>query len=203
FYKAGTILEVDIQIGTQAVLFTVSDADLPNPRAFDLQQIVTHELGHALRPTHSLHSQRSERDGRRASVGVVLPHDTFDKLALPPLDTDDIAWASYLYPVGPGTTGPAARSRSRIPFAQRYGLISGTVRHGRRDLPLPGGAVFAVDADTNELVVSGYSGSVQLSGNPVTSELTFLPPESGIVDGRYVIPVPAGTYSLYVRPAVW
>jgi hypothetical protein len=57
-----------------------------------------------------------------------------------PVDSDDIAWASYHYPEGTAATDPAALERGDVRFASRYGLITGTLHHGARDAPVPGGA---------------------------------------------------------------
>jgi hypothetical protein len=200
-YKAGTILDADVLFETiHDSPLAVSDADLTNPDAFDLQSLATHEFGHALGLTHSLHTQRGTRNGRGAVMGAQYSFDPVDKLSLRTLDSDDAAWVSYLYPEGTAASGPAALQPGDVAFDRRYGLVAGTLHHGRQDVAVPGGAVFAQDMHRQELVASGYSGTVRLSGDPDTGEVIFLPPEKGIVDGRFVIPVPAGTYSLYVKP---
>jgi Matrixin len=199
FYKAGTIIDADVILEADRVRLTVRDEDL-GVVGYDLQHLATHELGHALGLGHSLNFQRSDRDGRGAVMGAVYLNDPVEKLRHRVLDSDDIAWASYLYPAGTAGSGPAALKPGDIPFASRYGLITGTVHHGRRDVPVPGGLVLAVNQRNKELVASGDSGTILLSGDPATGQVRFLPPESGIVDGRFVIPVPAGTYSLYVKP---
>jgi hypothetical protein len=134
-------------------------------------------------------------------MGGAYPFDPVAKLSLRTLDSDDVAWASYLYPEGSAATGPAALQPGDVPFASRYGLITGTLDHGRQHLPIPGGTVFAVDLQSQELVASGYTGTIRLSGDPATGDVFFLPPETGIVDGRFVIPVPSGRYSLFAKPA--
>jgi hypothetical protein len=182
-----------VVIGAENFAFGVKDADLENRDAFDLQGTILHEVGHSFGLSHSLDAQRSALDGRGAVMRGAAPFDPIDKLSLRTLDTDDIAWASYLYPQGSVDRAPAARKPGGVPFANRYGLIKGSITHGRRGLPVPGGAVFAVDRETRELMASGHSGAVQFSGDPDTGELSILPPESGIVHGRFVIPVPAGS----------
>jgi hypothetical protein len=200
FYRAGTILDVDLQWDTDSHPLAVRDADLANLRVFDFQGIATHEFGHALGLAHSLHTQRSSRDGRDAIMGGSFTRDPVFKRMQRTLDSDDVAWASYLYPEGSAAAGPAALQPGDVAFASRYGLITGSLRHGRMHLPIPGAVVVAKDLRTREIVSSGYTGSILLSGDPVTGEILYLPAEQGIVDGRFVIPVPAGSYSLTVRP---
>ena len=201
FYGAGTILDADLVFETQHhTPITVGDADLGNPFGYDLQGLALHEFGHTLGLGHSLHTQRSDRDGRDAVMGGQYPFDPVFKLLQRTPDSDDAAWLSYFYPEGTASAGPAALQPGDVAFASRYGVIAGTLRHGRYDTPIPGGVVFAQDQSSREVVASGYTGTIRLSGDPVTGELAFLPPELGVVDGRFVIPVPAGTYSLYVKP---
>ena len=65
--------------------------------------------------------------------------------------------------------------------------------------PIAGGSLYAVNWDTNENTVSGFSGTTNLSFNPVNGGLFFIPPASinqAILNGNYVIPVPPGNYSV-------
>jgi hypothetical protein len=200
FYRAGTILDVDLQWDTDSYPLGVRDADLANTRIFDFQGIATHEFGHALGLAHSLHTQRSSHDGRDAIMGGSFARDPVFKRMQRTLDSDDIAWASYLYPEGSASAGPAALQPGDVAFTRRYGLITGTLRHGASICRFPVARSLPRICVRAKSCRAAIQGTVRFSGNPVTGEIHFLPAEQGIVDGRFVIPLPAGSYALTVRP---
>src|SRR6185503_10667278 len=80
-----------------------------------------------------------------------------------------------------------------------YGLIKGSVQHGALNQPVAGASAFAVNWDTGRFVASGFSGTVQVSYNPITGGLFVIDPSFNIPDGNYVIPVPKGTYAVGVE----
>ena len=81
-----------------------------------------------------------------------------------------------------------------------YGLIAGEIAHGTLGGPVAGASVYAVERKGDRVAASGYSGTTNLSFNPATGFLSFLPtPADGIVDGAYVIPVPKGQYAVGVE----
>ena len=67
--------------------------------------------------------------------------------------------------------------------------------------PVAGGSVFAIDYLTDKFVASGFSGTTQLSYNPVTGGRIFIDdPAFHILNGKYVIPVSRGIYAVGVEP---
>jgi hypothetical protein len=205
FYKAGTILDNDVQFNTKAsngFRFTVGDAALDTvTRSVDINTVATHEFGHSIGLAHSMDNQTSGEDGDGATMFPFI--DTGDpesERQQRSLHTDDIAWASYLYPEGTATTGPAALQHGDVAFTRAYGLIEGEIRHGVLGQPVAGASVFAIEKKGDRVTASGYSGTTNLSFNPATGGLFFMPTAAdGVVDGKYVIPVPRGNYAVGVE----
>ena len=204
FYKAGTLLDVDIEFNVNAgtgYRFTVNDADVDtNPFSVDLQATATHELGHAHGLSHVLNNQKSGTDGNGATMFPFTDTgDPASELAQRTLDSDDIAWSSYFYPEGSATSGPAALQPGDIPFKAVYGLITGTVTHGQLKEPLAGASVSASDLVTGAEFTSGFSGTTQLSYDPSTGNVFPVSPGHDILDGKYVLPVKLGVWKVGVE----
>jgi len=209
FYKAGTILDNDVQFNTKGtpvagsgLRFTVADAAADTVvRSVDLMGVAVHEFGHSIGLSHTLDNQISSTDGTGTTMFPFIDTgDPASELSGRSLGSDDIAWASYHYPEGSKPSGLAALQAGDVAFADVYGLIRGEIQHGVLNQPIAGASVAAYDWNTGTFAAAGFSGTVQLPFNPVTGSL---PAPTGaannIVDGTYTIPVLKGSYAVEVQ----
>ena len=206
FYKAGTILDNDVQFNTKVsngFRFTVDPAQADTvTRSVDLICVAVHEFGHSFGLSHVLNNQDSETDGNGATMYPFIDTgDPASELSQRSPNIDDISFASFFYPEGSGSSGPAALQPGDVAFNNAFGLIRGELRHGVLNQPIAGGSLFAVDRQTNVMTVSAFSGTTNLSFNPANGGLFFINnPAVAIPNGNYVIPVPMGSYSVGVEP---
>jgi len=203
FYKAGTILDNDVMFNTKTMgglRFTVGDAAVDAiTNSVDLVATAVHEFGHSHGLSHTPDNQISNRNGTGSTMYPFIDTgDPASEIGQRSLAIDDIAWSSYFYPEGTAKSGPAAIRFGDIPFNFVFGLIKGELRHGVLNQPIAGGNVFAMKELTDETVVSGFSGTTQLSVDPAGG-LNLLDPSFNILDGNYVLPVPLGLYSVGIQ----
>jgi len=202
FYKAGTILDNDVQFNTKVsngLRFTIDPAQVDAvTRSVDLSCVATHEFGHSFGLSHVLDNQVSGTDGDGSTMFPFI--DTGDpqaELQQASLSADDIAYASYFYPEGSTASGPGAVQSGDVRFDKVYGLITGELRHGVLNQPIAGGVLRAIDRQTGSSTASAFSGTTNLSFNPANGGLFFVPTVAdAIPNGNYTIPVPQGNYDV-------
>ena len=128
FYKAGTILDNDVQFNTKVsngFRFTVADADADSvTRSVDLICVAVHEFGHSFGLSHVLNNQDSDTDGNGATMFPLIDTgDPVSELSQRTPNADDLAWVSYFYPEG---TAASAANRPASAYANTSVSFTGT-----------------------------------------------------------------------------
>jgi hypothetical protein len=204
FYKAGTILDNDVQFNTKAgngYRFTLADADADTvTRSVDLRAIAVHEFGHSHGLAHVLINQLSGTDGNGATMfPFVDTGDPANELSQRTLDDDDVAWSSYFYPEGSAASGAPALQPGDQAFSAVYSLIKGSVTHGVLAEPVAGASITAANALGGKISTAAYSGTTQLSYDPATGGVFIVDPAFNIRDGNYVLPVRRGLWNVGIE----
>ena len=162
-----------------------------------------HEFGHSFGLSHSLINQLSREDGSGATMFPFIDINdpgSEEEQRSPALD--DVAWTSYLYQEGSASSGLGALQGDDEAFNSQFGLVTGEVTSGTVGGPVAGANVWLQDADTGQIAVSAFSGTTQLLIIPGETQITdadagfFFGPDAeySILNGNYLIPVPAGKY---------
>lgn len=200
-YPAGTILDNDVSFNAAALRFTIDPAAADtSTSSVDLEAIAVHELGHSHGLSHTLNDQISASDGDGSTMYPFI--DTGDpgaELQQRDLHEDDIAWSSYGYPEGTASSGPAQLQPGDLAFAWVYSTITGEVTDPSGQ-GIAGADVSAYGYLTGTRFVGAYSGTTQLSYNPATGQLFLVDPSFNVLDGKYVLPVRTGIYSVQIEP---
>ncbi|MEQ1930170.1 MAG: matrixin family metalloprotease [Parvularculaceae bacterium] len=214
FYKAGTILENDVQFnnrlatGAVPIVWELTPTSTPltpapafafaNPRATDIQAVAVHEFGHSHGLAHSFINQISASDGTGSTMFPFIDlDDRFSEFGSRTLHEDDIAWSSFVYPEGKNATGPGALQSGDVAFSSVYRTITGAYTQG--GFGVLGGNISATATNNKKTQVSAYSGKAR-GFSPNGSSVFVGDLTNSIISDQYVMPVPRGTYHLAMQP---
>ena len=157
----------DVLIGTSGLAGEVGTSGF-----YDIQSIITHEIGHTLGLLHS--------GLTRSTMFFWMNKQSIGKRTL---ESDDIAWASYKYP---GTQ-----------YSSTFGTISGNIKYGYGLNPVAGALVTAINT-LNSISFHSYSDA---DGNYVIPVLSgsnqyyiHIQPLDGDVGGYPMTPANISSY---------
>jgi hypothetical protein len=203
-YKAGTIIDNDIQFNREVMWETEPQNTEQSNASVDLLAVAVHEFGHSHGLAHSAVNQTSRTDGDGATMFPFIdPDDHVSELQTRRLHTDDISASAFIYPEGSAQTGIAALQRGDIDFTRRFDVLKGSVVNGQTNDPIVGAVVQAVDS-FGRVISSTISGEarveiVEEEGFGVFDSFVF--EEVVPVNGDFVLPVPKNrNYAVKITP---
>lgn len=197
-YKAGTILDNDVEFNAGAITF-VSEPDTLGNSA-DIQAVAAHEFGHSHGLAHSALDDTTDDNPNGATMFPFIDISSVDfQLETRELSLDDIAWSAYVYPEGSGVD-LGALQYGDLDFNWVFKTITGEITSGPQGgAPVAGAHVIARGLGSNFRVVGAYSGNTTLGLDLFSGGLFVNPQELGVQNGDYVIPVPAGLYNVQLE----
>ena len=185
FYRAGTILDNDVQFGADVTWETGTPTG--GGGVADVDAVSTHEFGHSHGLNHSFVNLISAADGSGATMFPFIDtNDPFAEFANRSLHIDDIAATSQIYPEGQGTEPITQLQGNDQAFDSRFSIVSGSVEDGLGN-PIAGAAISALrtsDGGVSSLTYSGRTGAFQNA----TGLFAF--PES-VQSGAFELAVPS------------
>ena len=195
FYRAGTILDNDVQFG-QNVLWET------NPTAAggaDIRTIATHEFGHSHGLSHSLLNNIGAADASGSTMfPFIATQDPNSELAGRTLHTDDIAWSSISYPEG-GTGPLSSLQPGDIAFNKVFKVQTGSV-FDAFNTGILGASVYGRLLNQDRTIeVEAFAGKANLLRDPTTGSLFLAPIGIGAANGDFQLPLPQGNYELFVQ----
>ncbi|HXU46119.1 MAG TPA: hypothetical protein VN783_11385 [Thermoanaerobaculia bacterium] len=218
-YDAGTIIELDIAFNTKSVppapagsmgvRWTVTD-DIPtltgliNFNSLDLEGEAALQFGFAqgLAPSSLPEVNRLNNPDDSTMYPFRDWDDPISLVRKRTLEWDDKITSSVLYPEGSAASGPAAIQAGDVAFSDAFGVIEGSVLQSAVGLPMIGGNVTAQfhgpagTFNVGDEISAAYTGHARIAINPTTFVQTNLPPAEGVIDGKYFLAVPYGTWDL-------
>jgi hypothetical protein len=177
--------------------------------AAEFDEAIAHELGHFIGLDHSqINTEVLDQIFTSCSVDdlaglpLMFPYaicQARSTVGLPMLAPDDLAWVSRLYPE------TVEAPPDRVPFNTSYGILRGTILFSDGETPAQGLNVIARSTTTpRRVAVSAFSG-YYFTGSPgqtVTGDNNFGTPlgsRNPLLIGTYEVPVPPGTYYVWVE----